>query len=95
MLAVSVWEKSRSPVHLNVSVPLSVATVWKVMNGLAAIEGCSEAWKTTSSLWRLEHGDDIARDPRAHRVMTEPGFHDVRISVLIVMISPRLALAGT
>src|SRR5215467_8709586 len=39
ILACSVAAKPLSPVHLNSNVPLSVATVEKVMNGLAAIAG--------------------------------------------------------
>src|SRR5262249_41305186 len=39
ILACSVAEKPLSPVHWNSNVPLSVATVEKVMNGLAAMAG--------------------------------------------------------
>jgi hypothetical protein len=37
ILICSVAEKPLSPVHFSSMVPLSVATVWKVMNGLAAM----------------------------------------------------------
>src|SRR5215211_966923 len=50
IVADSVTEKPLSPVHVNSSLPLSVATVWKVMNGLAAIAACSSALKISSPL---------------------------------------------
>src|SRR5436309_2508477 len=37
IFAEASWVKPLSPVHWNAKVPLSVATVWKVMNGLAAM----------------------------------------------------------
>src|SRR5262245_61479622 len=48
MLACSVTEKPLSPVQVNVSVPLWVATGWNVINGLAAIAGNRSARKTSS-----------------------------------------------
>ena len=39
IFASSVTENPLSPVQVNASVPLSVATVWNVTNGFAAIAG--------------------------------------------------------
>src|SRR6185295_15925815 len=50
IVAVSVAEKPLSPVHWNASVPLSVATVEKTKNGLAAMAGWSSARKTSVPL---------------------------------------------
>src|SRR5436190_19494928 len=50
MVATAVSEKPLSPVHLNSSVPLSVATVKKVTNGLAAMAGERSARKTSTPL---------------------------------------------
>jgi hypothetical protein len=70
MLAVSVAEKPLSPVHVNVSVPLSVATVENAMNGFAAMAGCSSARKTSTPLyahtnWRMRSRGTAA--PRSVR----------------------------
>src|SRR5262249_17232801 len=51
MLTDSVAEKPLSPVHSKLSVPLSVATVKKVRNGLAAIAGNSSARKISCPLY--------------------------------------------
>ena len=78
IFASSVTSKPLSPIHRNASVPLSVATVWKVMNGLAAIAGNSCVAKISSPLYR--HENDVmmsrgmsrplvpARKPDSHRV---------------------------
>src|SRR5262249_60286364 len=51
MLTDSVAVKPLSPVHSKLSVPLSVATVKKVRNGLAAIAGNSSARKISCPLY--------------------------------------------
>ena len=48
--ADSVTENALSPVHLNVRVPLSVATVENTMKGFAVIAGCSSARKISVPL---------------------------------------------
>ena len=50
ILAVAVCAKPLSPVQWNAIVPLSVATVGNVMNGLAEIAGYSSARKISSPL---------------------------------------------
>src|SRR5262245_497750 len=50
ILADSVRENPLSPVHLNSSVPLAVATVLNVMSGLAAMAGWKSARKISSPL---------------------------------------------
>src|SRR5262249_48714439 len=51
MVAVSVRVSPSSPVQLSLSSPLSVATVWKVRNGLAAIAGNRSARNTSTPLY--------------------------------------------
>src|SRR5262249_36922262 len=50
MVAVSVAEKPLSPVHWNVSGPLSMAAGGKTKNGVAAMAGWSSARKTSVPL---------------------------------------------
>ena len=50
MEADAISEKPLSPIHSNSNLPLSVAVVKKVMNGLAAIAGNSSARKISAPL---------------------------------------------
>src|SRR5262249_20390952 len=87
--------KPLSPVHSKFSVPLSVATVKKVRNGLAEIAGNSSARKISSPLY-LQMKSVIMSRGIGLPVLSgrKPVSMTCEISVLISITSPRLALAG-
>ena len=61
--ADAVSENRWSPIHSNSNLPLSVAVVKKVMNGLAAIAGNRSARKISDAVEAAgEARDDVARN---------------------------------
>src|SRR6516162_2131647 len=94
--AVSLCTKPLSPVQRNSSVPLSAATVKNEINGLAAIAGDSSARKISLPLWVQRNSVMMSRGIIVPFVpVRNPLSIGCEISVLISMISPRRALAGT
>src|SRR5262249_16125781 len=96
MVACSVAENPLSPVHLNSSVPLAVATVLNAMTALAPSVGWTSArnisWPLSVHTKRLMMSRGIALPMLSWR---KPVSISCEISVLIAMISPFLAVFGT
>src|SRR5258708_55854 len=96
IFASSVTSKPLSPIHWNTSVPLSVATVWKVMNGLAATAGNSCVAKISSPLYLHENDEMMSRGMSRPLVpWRKPDSITWLISVLISTTCPRFAFFGT
>src|SRR5262249_11173633 len=96
MAAEAVASKPLSPVQAKLSVPLSVAAVEKVKNGLAGIAGEGSGRKISSPLYLQTKSMMMSRGSSLPELSgRKPVSITCEIRVLISMISPRLAFAGT
>src|SRR5947207_15040431 len=96
IFASSVTEDPLSPSQVNAGVPLVVAVVKKVTNGLAASAGKNSVAKISSPLYRHENDVMMSRGIICPLVLwRKPVSMMCEISVLISITSPRFALAGT